>query len=32
MPTIPREEFKNRIARIQETMAEKRLDALMVLR
>ena len=30
MPTIPREEFKDRIARIQETMAEEQLDALMV--
>ena len=31
MPTIPREEFKSRIARIQEIMDEKRLDALVVL-
>ncbi len=30
MPTIPREEFQNRIARIQEAMAEKQLDAVMV--
>ena len=30
MPTIPREEFSDRIARIQEAMAEKQLDAFMV--
>ncbi len=30
MPTIPHAEFKDRISRIQETMAEERLDAIMV--